>query len=370
VSRSKKADDRTTPIPYRGGDGRYHLLYVTHHIDTGEWYGGRHSTNDLNDGYAGSGDWPQVWKLLAPGMLVTEAIEFFTDVESLKRAEAKWITLATIAADPLCRNVQEGGHGLTSASAKALHAQPGVRAKRRASLLQSWVDAPDRRSAASARSTAIWADPAKAAAIGAAISAAIDPAVKAAAMIEIWARDGEKQKRSSSIRKAKAQAKADGKVRRISDAALTNQRATLLASWQDPAQNARMMAARAAAEPRRLASLSKGQAKRFARPDEREKSRQRRLDYLASNPDANTLNSQQKKALWNDPVWREKTLAAVAAGKAKMVAGPRAKRVETPDGAFPSAKAAAQHFGISRAIARRLIKIGQWRQVPEAESSS
>ena len=115
----------TVPVPYRGSDGRYHFLYVTHHIDTSEWYGGRHSTDNLNDGYVGSGDWPQLWNQIAPDMLVTRAMEFFPDVESLKRAEAEWIILDMISADPLCRNVQEGGHGLTSASASALHARPG-----------------------------------------------------------------------------------------------------------------------------------------------------------------------------------------------------------------------------------------------------
>jgi hypothetical protein len=118
----------SAPVPYRGRDGQYHFLYVTRHIETNEWYGGRHSTDDLNDGYSGSGDWPQLMKRIAPELLVTEAIEFFPDLESLKRAEAKWITLASINADPLCRNVQEGGHGVTSATMKARHARPGFSA--------------------------------------------------------------------------------------------------------------------------------------------------------------------------------------------------------------------------------------------------
>jgi hypothetical protein len=118
--------DRVTP--YRGTDGLYHFLYVTSHIDTHEWYGGRHSTDNLKDGYVGSGDWPQFWKRNAREALVTEAIEFFSDVESLKRAEAAWITLEMIDADPLCRNAQEGGHGVTSATLKARHARLGYSA--------------------------------------------------------------------------------------------------------------------------------------------------------------------------------------------------------------------------------------------------
>jgi hypothetical protein len=116
-------------VPYRGTDGRFHFLYVTYNPDTLEWYGGRHSTDNLEDGYVGSGDWPQWMDQIAPEMLVVEAIEFFPDVESLKRAEAEWITMATIEADPSCRNVQEGGHGVTSASLKKRHARPGYSAR-------------------------------------------------------------------------------------------------------------------------------------------------------------------------------------------------------------------------------------------------
>jgi hypothetical protein len=113
------ASDWIAPVPYLGSDGRYHFLYVTYHIVTFDWYGGRHSTDDLNDGYVGSGDWPQLMRRIVPELLVTEAIEFFPDLESVKQAEAIWITLETIAADSLCRNLQEGGHGITSATMKA-----------------------------------------------------------------------------------------------------------------------------------------------------------------------------------------------------------------------------------------------------------
>jgi len=120
--------ERSASVPFRGDDGRYHFLYVTYQIYTLDWYGGRHSTRNLNDGYVGSGDWPQLWKHLAPEVLLTVPIEFFPDVESLKRAEAQWITLEGIEADPLCQNVQEGGYGVTSAVLKLRHARPGYSA--------------------------------------------------------------------------------------------------------------------------------------------------------------------------------------------------------------------------------------------------
>src|SRR6516165_6998466 len=69
------ASGRIAPVPYLGSDGQYHFLYVTHHIVTIDWYGGRHSTDDLNDRYVGSGNWVQLWSKIAPEMLTTAAIE-------------------------------------------------------------------------------------------------------------------------------------------------------------------------------------------------------------------------------------------------------------------------------------------------------
>ena len=121
--------------------------------------------------------------------------------------------------------------------------------------------------------------------------------------------------------------------------------------------------ARRFSKPEEHEKVTRGQLKRFETPDERQKASQRRLDYLAANPDANALNSRQKTEQWKDPVLREKFLAAQKAGKAKMAAGPRAKRVETPEGVFPSLTAAAKHFGISRKRGGRRVKKGQWRYV-------
>lgn len=45
----------TPPVtPRRGTDGRYHFIYVTYDIETLEWYGGKHTTDNLDDGYRGS----------------------------------------------------------------------------------------------------------------------------------------------------------------------------------------------------------------------------------------------------------------------------------------------------------------------------
>ena len=52
-----------------------------------------------------------------------------------------------------------------------------------------------------------------------------------------------------------------------------------------------------------------------------------------------------------------------------MIAGFRAKRVETLEGEFPSLTAAAKHFGISRKRGERRERKGQWRYVlPQASN--
>lgn len=100
-------------VPRRGADGRYHFLYVTWDVETLEWYGGKHSTADLADGYIGSGLW--IARHLAQARLKTEPIEFFDSEDAALLAERAWLTFRVIKSDPLCRNFAEGGGGFTSA---------------------------------------------------------------------------------------------------------------------------------------------------------------------------------------------------------------------------------------------------------------
>lgn len=102
-------------IPLPDADGYWHYTYVTYHPDTGEWYGGKHSTNNLNDGYVGSGN----WVLTHPGRqeLVTKIVEFFYSEEHAYAAEMALVTLSCIDADPLCRNETEGGLGFSREAA-------------------------------------------------------------------------------------------------------------------------------------------------------------------------------------------------------------------------------------------------------------
>ena len=118
--------------PPADADGYWHYTYVTYHPDTGEWYGGKHSTSNLNDGYAGSGHW--VRRHPARVELVTEIIQFFEAEDKAYMAEAAMITTAIIDGDPLCRNALEGGCGIKRAGVMRLLADPEYREKQAAML--------------------------------------------------------------------------------------------------------------------------------------------------------------------------------------------------------------------------------------------
>jgi hypothetical protein len=101
--------------------GYWHYVYVTYDPDTGEWYGGKHSTRNLNDGYLGSGNWVKYHP--AREALIIEAVEFYDDEDGAYLGEAALVTTSEIMNDHLCRNECEGGNGLTADGARRIHAQ-------------------------------------------------------------------------------------------------------------------------------------------------------------------------------------------------------------------------------------------------------
>lgn len=89
-----------------------HFIYKTTHIN-GRYYIGRHSTDNLDDGYIGSGTWPMSIK--DKSTLTREILEFVDDFETLKEREAEH--LAEHIGKPNCMNVNpdpvgfgEGNH--------------------------------------------------------------------------------------------------------------------------------------------------------------------------------------------------------------------------------------------------------------------
>ena len=131
----------TRPSP--DADGYWHYTYVTYHPDTGEWYGGKHTTSNLNDGYSGSGNW--VSNHPAQTELITEIIEFFYSEDHAFAAEASLIDLAVIDSDPLCRNKIEGGLGISVSAAAKLSTDPEWRRKVRGAAIRKATDPEWRR---------------------------------------------------------------------------------------------------------------------------------------------------------------------------------------------------------------------------------
>lgn len=88
-----------------------HYIYKTTCVITGRWYVGMHSTNNLDDGYMGSGKRLR-YSIRKHGKEnhVKEILGFFETRELLIEAEKQAITPEMIA-DKNCMNLKEGGYG-------------------------------------------------------------------------------------------------------------------------------------------------------------------------------------------------------------------------------------------------------------------
>jgi len=89
----------------------FHFIYKTTNILTNKYYYGMHSTNNLTDGYMGSG------KRLRRSIIKygkenhkVEIIEFLSDRKSLVEREKEIVNLNEIAKDD-CMNIMVGGQG-------------------------------------------------------------------------------------------------------------------------------------------------------------------------------------------------------------------------------------------------------------------
>lgn len=101
---------RTNTI--RASRRKYHIIYKTTCLETGKWYIGMHSTDDLNDGYMGSGQ-----RLLrsirkhGKDKHITEHIEFLPDRAALGLREAELVNTEMVA-NQFCMNLCTGGTGV------------------------------------------------------------------------------------------------------------------------------------------------------------------------------------------------------------------------------------------------------------------
>jgi len=92
-----------------------HFIYKTTHKN-GKYYIGRHSTDDLDDGYIGSGKWPRSIK--DKSSLTREIIEFVDTFEELISAEIKYLT--EHFGKPNCMNMSNTSKGWATGAANPM----------------------------------------------------------------------------------------------------------------------------------------------------------------------------------------------------------------------------------------------------------
>lgn len=99
ICKPPKCDDR----------GMYHYLYKIINNINGKYYIGIHSTNNLNDGYCGSGQTIiKAYKKYGPTNFTKLIWDFYANEKELEDAEAKFATEREIN-DPDCYNINCGG---------------------------------------------------------------------------------------------------------------------------------------------------------------------------------------------------------------------------------------------------------------------
>ncbi len=91
-----------------------HFIYKTTNLVNGKYYIGRHSTDDLDDGYLGSG---KILKLAIAksgrDAFRRDIIEYADDLDKLLQKETEYVT-EDLVKDPMCYNVTIGGRLGTS----------------------------------------------------------------------------------------------------------------------------------------------------------------------------------------------------------------------------------------------------------------
>jgi hypothetical protein len=95
----------------RADQRKYHIIYKTTCAITGKWYLGMHSTDDLNDGYIGSGQllWKSI-KKYGKENHTYQVLEMLPSRKELSLREAELIT-EEVRADEQCLNLRNGGTG-------------------------------------------------------------------------------------------------------------------------------------------------------------------------------------------------------------------------------------------------------------------
>jgi group I intron endonuclease len=118
----------------RADQRKFHVIYKTTCIVTGKFYLGMHSTDNLDDGYLGSGSiLSRSIKKYGKEKHTYEVLEFLPDRKTLSLREEQLIT-PELRANPMCMNIRTGGTG--NQPGKALKEE--TKTKMSASLKQMW----------------------------------------------------------------------------------------------------------------------------------------------------------------------------------------------------------------------------------------
>ena len=90
---------------------KYHYIYKTTNLVNGKYYIGMHSTDNLNDGYIGSGKrlWYSINKY-GKENFKCEILEFLPDRVTLKEREKELVN-EDVLKDKMCLNIKIGGEG-------------------------------------------------------------------------------------------------------------------------------------------------------------------------------------------------------------------------------------------------------------------
>jgi hypothetical protein len=106
---------------------KYHYIYKTTCIITNKFYIGMHSTDNLEDGYIGSGK--RLWYSInkhGKDNHDCEILEFLPDRKTLKEREKQIVNVELIN-EELCMNLQLGGGGGISDDTHSLNLREGAR---------------------------------------------------------------------------------------------------------------------------------------------------------------------------------------------------------------------------------------------------
>ena len=150
----------------------YNYFYLTVNLKNGHFYHGIHSTDDLNDGYKGSGTVLQkAFEKHKKSNFVLIPLKFFDTRKELENYEAKVVNKEFLKRyQGVCYNVAEGGHGGDLSAGKSDEEKAAKNQKvkdswsdpeakqQRVDNIKKSLEDPEKRKSISEKKTEHWSD--------------------------------------------------------------------------------------------------------------------------------------------------------------------------------------------------------------------